>query len=383
MLNTLKEMKIVLHLSLLLFLASSCSGERPEGKGKKPDKANYKKENNETSSDKSKIKVLAKPVNYSSARISISSFGKVEAYYKLDIVSEVGGKIMAGDVVLKPGASFKKGKTILSIDSEEARYAFKARVSNYLNRLAQVLPDIKVDFSSKYTEWIKHFESVDMNKDLPELPKIITPQENTFFASQGILSDYYSLKSEEARLKKHMIKAPFNGRIVDVLLEKGMVANMGSRVMSILSDNEKEVSFPLTLADVEYVRIGQSVEIADERTAKKWRGQVARIGAQVKSNTQSVDVYVRIEAGQQLKDGSYVNGLILASQIRDVFALPAAALLSDQRVYCVEEGSLVKRDVEIVHSDSKTVWIRGLASKTNVVMESLLNAVEGMEVEIR
>ena len=118
-----------------------------------------------------------------------------------------------------------------------------------------------------------------------------------------------------------------------MLLEKGMVANMGSRVLSILSDDEKEVSFPLTLKDLEHVKIGQSVEIKNEKTEHKWRGKVARIGAQVKANTQSVDVYVRIEDGQKLKDGSYVNGIIQASIIKDVFALPAVALLSDQSVY--------------------------------------------------
>ena len=46
-----------------------------------------------------------------------------------------------------------------------------------------------------------------------------------------------------------------------------------------------------------------------------------------------------------------------------------------------------KNDVEVVHSDAKTVWIRLLGTdgkaEVMVVMESLLNAVEGMEVEIR
>lgn len=387
MCNALKEMKIVLCLSLFLFLAFSCSGERPKGKGKKQDKADYRKERKGRESKKVVPKVLAKRLEYTSAQVTISSFGKVEAYHKLDVVSEVGGKIIDGDVVLKPGSSFKKGELLLTIDSEEASYAFKARVSNYLNRLAQVLPDIKIDFSNKYTDWAAHFEAIDLNKDLPELPKISSTQENTFFASQGILSDYYALKSEEARLKKYKIRAPFNGHILDVLLEKGMVANMGSRVLSILSDDEKEVSFPLTLKDLEYVKIGQSVEIKNEKTEHKWRGKVARIGAQVKANTQSVDVYVRIEDGQKLKDGSYVNGVIQASKIKDVFALPAVALLSDQSVYCIYKSVLHKHDVEVVHSDAKTVWIRLLGTdgkaEVMVVMESLLNAVEGMEVEIR
>ena len=68
--------------------------------------------------------------------------------------------------------------------------------------------------------------------------------------------------------------------------------------------------------------------------------------------------------------------------------MPAVALLSDQSVYYTYEGVLYKHDVEIVHYDAKTVLIRGLSSTdgnavTMVVMESLLNAEEGMAVETR
>jgi multidrug efflux pump subunit AcrA (membrane-fusion protein) len=379
------KINLIFGLAILVFTINACSNRtkaKEADKIKRPLRSDSLKLRG-PKAEKRKQFVSIKSVSYSDMKVKIEVFGRVNAFNKFDVVSEVPGKIIASDVTLKEGVKFRKGQKLVQIDSKEADYALKSRKSSYINRLAQVLPDIKIDFPDRYNEWKGHFENIDIDKSLPEMPKLFTPQENTFFASQNISGEYYSLKSEQERLNKYTYRAPFDGQIVSVMMEEGMVTTMGSRIIKILSNENKEVVFPVLKKELNMISVGNRVSLGDEQSQKSWNGLIVRIGGQIDPSTQSVNVFAKIDNASDLLDGSYVKANIAGSSLKDVFAISRNALLTDRKVLLVVENTLKYFSPEIIYMDNDLIYLRGFSEGVLVVDEPILNAVEGMEVEIK
>ena len=81
----------------------------------------------------------------------ISATGRLSSQEEVDLSSEVQGKYYRADVVLKEGTNFKKGDLLVRIFDEEAKNNLKASKSRFMNGIAGILPDIRIDFPESYT----------------------------------------------------------------------------------------------------------------------------------------------------------------------------------------------------------------------------------------
>lgn len=181
--------------------------------------AKLKKDPPKTPPKEITIHVKASKVKYDTLRANVYGTGRVNSKQDIDLTSEVQGKLLSLNFDLKKGADFKKGDLLVKIYNKDSEYNLKSRKSRFLNSIAGILPDFKIDFSDSYNTWLAFFESIELDKDLPDLPELGNGQEKIFLASRNILGDYYTIKGEEIRLKKYSIYAPFNGSIGDVYLD--------------------------------------------------------------------------------------------------------------------------------------------------------------------
>ena len=205
--------------------------------------------------------VKAETVNYKTYKSEFKVTGRVASQNYIDLSSEVRGKILPGQVSLKKGQSFRKGQLLLRVYDKEAKLALQAHKSRFLNSLANILPDFKIDFQNSYKNWNTFFNTIDIQKDIPELPKIKSDKEKIYLAGRNILSDWYSIKSEEIVLKKHYIYAPFNGAYTEVYAEPGAVASPGVRIARMIRTDKLELEVPIETANIHFIKKGQKVKI--------------------------------------------------------------------------------------------------------------------------
>lgn len=151
--------------------------------------------------EEAKLFVRAQQVSYGSNWAEISATGRLSSRQEVDLSSEVQGQILPGRVALKSGTNFKEGNLLLRIFDEEAKNNLKASKSRFMNGIASILPDIRIDFPESYNKYEAFFNSIEITKPLPDLPKLDSDKEKVFLASRNILNDYFSIKSAEVRLK--------------------------------------------------------------------------------------------------------------------------------------------------------------------------------------
>ena len=111
--------------------------------------------------------------------------------------------------------------------------------------VANLLPDIKNDFSSEYDKWVDFINEIKLNDPLPQMPAWKTNKEKIFISSRNVLTDYFSIKALEEQLNKYMVYAPFSGVITDVYATDFSVVNPGTKIMRVVETNNFEIAVPI------------------------------------------------------------------------------------------------------------------------------------------
>lgn len=331
---------------------------------------------------KNYVKVV--PVTYQPIPVSIEAFGRVGSSQQLNLVAEVGGKLLPGNISFKEGTNFRQGDILARINNSEQLLNLQSRKSNFLNLVASVLPDLKIDFPDNYDQWDDYYNNIDFDKTLPVLPKNLSPKAKAFLATKNILSEYFAIKSLEENLTKYTLTAPYNGSIQSVSIEIGSVVNPGSVVASIIRTDRLELKIPIELKDFENISIGTRVSIFQEgNQGKSWTGKVVRKADFVDANTQSVSVYVSIDNPKgDVYDGMYLRAVIPGKIVKEGMRIQRSIVQNKSEVFVVEDNKLQTKQINIAQITQDEVIFNGLAPGSMLVVDAPSNASNNMNVEI-
>lgn len=320
-------------------------------------------------------------ISYSDIPISIINQGRLSSNHKVDIISEVQGMILTGEVPLKVGQSFKQDHLLFTVFDEEAKLALRASKSRFLTAVANVLPDIKYDFEQNYSAWMTFFTAIDLENKLPELPKIKSEQEKIYIASKNIFNDYYTIQSSEIRLAKHRIYAPFTGSFAQVYFQEGAIANPGTRVASIIRTDLLELEVSFEVDQVKWLKIGQPVELRIDKKVVA-EGKISRIADFVDTKTQSILVYVDVpnSINQKLFEGMYMYARFYGFSLNHVMKVPRSSVFNFDEIFLVENDKLKKTRIEVVKVDQDYLYFSGPNENSTMAIELPLNPSDQMLV---
>jgi len=320
-------------------------------------------------------------VEYTDIDTKVVVFGRVKSAESLDLIAEISGIMTEGAITLKPGEKFTKGTLICIIDDTEAKFKLQAQKSNFLSDLAAILPDFKIDYPESFNIWQNYFNSIDLAKNLPLLPKRIDSKEKTFLATKNIFNSYYSIKSAEANMRKYKVYAPFNGSISEVVLQSGSYVNPGNKVARIIRTDKLELEVAIEVKDVAWLTEGTEVKIFSETGQQSWKGNIVRIGDLVNQNTQSIDVFISISPNQyRIYDGLYLRTEIPGKKVKNSMEIPRNAIFNGTQVFVVADTLLKVRDIQIHKINPQSVVFSGLGEGEDLVVEPLINAHNNMRV---
>ena len=331
-----------------------------------------------------KLFVKTEKVSYTTNTARIIETGRLSSQQRVDLSAEVQGQILPGDIILKEGTKFQEGALLIRIFDEEAKNNLKASKSRFMNGIAGILPDIKIDFPESFKKYQDFFNSIKIDKPLPELPKLDSDKEKVFLASRNILNDYFNIKSAEVRLSKYKLHAPFKGTFTAVYLEPGSVANPGSRIASMIRIDKLELEVPVRIEDAYWVQVGDKVQVSTKDRHLQWTGSVVRKSDFMDPSSQAIIVYVALASRKEkpLYQGQYLRAEFASKTLENSMEIPRNAIFEKNKVFTVENGKLKENQIEILKNMETTVIFNGLSEGVDLVVEALVNAKEGFNAEI-
>ncbi len=324
--------------------------------------------------------VLVTKVNNTKIRNQIVSSGRVVSLNNITISSEVQGRLI-GNNTFKKGTAIKKGEIIFSIKDTDLKLLINAKKSKFMSLISSNLADIKLDFKDEYYKWDNFFNTLDLNNNLPDFPKMNSSKEKNYIISRLILAEYLSIKSDEEKLSKHTVLAPFDGIITKSYSDVGANVNPGSPVVDFIREGEKEIELTVNSSEIKFINIGDLVSFTDNE--KKYSGKIIRKGKFVNPNTQSISVFSSITADKNtLYNGMYLSASIITKETNDVFKLPRRAIFQKNKVFTVDSKNKLRiQKINIIAYQGDEVITNSLENNTLVVSEPLVNASKGTVVK--
>ena len=324
--------------------------------------------------------VLVKKITNSQIKNEINSSGRVVSLNNITISSEVQGRLI-GVNAFKKGTEIKRGDVIFSVKNTDIKHLIDAKKSRFISLVSSNLADIKLDYNTEYSKWEIFFNAINIENNLPDFPEMSSAKEKNYIISRSILAEYLSIKSDEEKLSKYTVYAPFDGIITKSYSDVGGNVNPGSPVIDFIRKGKMEIELSVNTSEINFINIGDKVNFIEN--GNTYKGQVIRKGNFVNSRTQNISVFTSIDIDENsLYNGMYVNATIITKGIDNVCKLPRRSIFKKNKVFIIDKNNELKiKEVNIISYQGDDVVVDNLSNNTLIVNEPLVNINEGTIVK--
>lgn len=324
--------------------------------------------------------VFVETVKNTTVPIMIPANGNLIAKNRFELFSEVQGIFESTAHDFKPGQYYKKGETLIKVNSSEYYASVQAAKSDLYNLITSIIPDLRLDFPDSFQVWDTYLKNFEINKATPALPAISDKKVSYFITGRGILTSFYNVKNLEQRLSKYRLSAPFNGVLTEALVTKGTLIRSGQKLGEFIDPSVFELELAIGKTYTDLLKIGESVNLKTLEGNDYFTGTVTRINSRIDQTTQTVKVYVEVKA-DGLKEGMYLEAQIKASDEPNAIRISRKLLVNNSEIYILKDSVLDLIKIEPVFFSPNDVVIKGVPDGTKIISKPLASAFAGMLVK--
>jgi membrane fusion protein, multidrug efflux system len=336
-------------------------------------------EQNKKSAPTTAVVVDSKAVKNRVIQTYIDITGRLQPEDKIDIYAEVSGVLKNTGKPFKVGVAYRRGQVLVRINNEEARQNLSAQKNSFINSLAQVVPDLKIDYPDIYEQWKSYMLQIEMGKSLPSLPKVETDQQKLFLTGRNIYTQFYNIKQLESRLDKYVIRAPFNGTITEVNINQGTLVRSMQKLGEFVKSGVYELEAAVNIDELPFIKTGKKVMLKPVKSDDEYEGTIVRINERVNQETQTVEVFIKVY-GEDLLAGMYLEGKIPAEKFENAVKVPRESLVNGDMIYTIQDSIARLQAIKVLKTSEEDAIITGVPAGSNVIIEEQNAAFEGTKV---
>ena len=342
--------------------------------------------------------------------IPVFGSGTVRPSAEIDIVPQVGGKIVWVDSGFQSGGRVAAGQTIFRIEEVDYQYRVQEAEANLAaSRVALLKEQEQASIARTQYELYSGRRGDEAAPSTANTLALREPQLNA--ARAAFDRDEARLADANLALSRTKVTAPFAGFVQEESVDVGQIVAAGQPVARIFATDAVEVIVPLSDSDAALIPGLWSLAAGDGNRGVAvrvvarygdgtyaWDGYVDRGEASLDKQTRTIDVIVRvpdpINAGSPLDgtvplDGSppllvgkFVEVQIEGLELDGYYKVPRASLRPGNEVWLVKDGGVVSIvPVQVLQRTNDEVYVTGtLASGQAVITGGIQFATEGMRV---
>lgn len=351
----------------------------------------------------------------------IQATGQILSMDKREIVSDVEEKIE--NMLVEKGEKVKKGQVLMELEKTNINYKIneaETRLAIAKDQLDQMKKELKICLDNAEIEYQDVQDTYERNKQLYEsnaLSKIELDDSknkmdkgyNDYMVAKNKLGDEntgeIARKGKEVQLaeldlkklkddfKKHTIKSPITGTIVDMKISESGIIEHHVPLMYIQDVDHLEIVTDINEYDASKIKLGDSVKITgDAFEGKDYEGVVKYVGlfaktvetGQGKENVVEIKVDIK-NIDKYLKPGFSAKIDILTESKKDVLAVPFECVFTkrngDKVIFTVKNKKVQEHKVDLgIESDFDVEVTGDVHEKDDVIMNPTENIKDGDEV---
>ncbi|MFT5702857.1 MAG: RND family efflux transporter MFP subunit [Rickettsiales bacterium] len=339
-------------------------------------KSNHDIAKNDRTSDRV-IFVENKIISPEKHRVSFETTGNVEARGEIEIVAQVGGRIVDVHESFFSGGNFKKDEVLFQIDPRD----FEFEVSNLEAQVAKAQTVLELEIAESKAAL---FEWKQINND-KKAPKLVAREPQLAEAKSNLKSAKASLGNAKLNLERTKFTLPFDGKVLDSSVALGGYISAGQSYGTVFDINSLEVRASLEDNKLRWLLGTNNPEITISTTylgqTKEYQGKLKRSASSLNTATRFATVrFGFLEEIDDLLPGVFADIKIRGQQIDNVLLIDPSALQDQSTIWAIENDKLVKIEPEIIYSNSNYFVIKAENKEINVVISRLSGVSEGMKV---
>jgi RND family efflux transporter MFP subunit len=326
--------------------------------------------------------------------VRITGEGTVRPLQQINLVPQVGGKVIFVSSSLVNGGEFNKGDTLLRIDPEDYRLAVtlaEAKIKDSESKLRLLVEES----AAAREEWYVHRQGGSRTDKKP--PPLVTKEPQLAASRAKVEADGADLRKVLLNLERTELNAPFDGRVSQENVDIGQYVLPGQALAVLYSTDAAEIVLPLEDEDLFWFNVpgftsgngsGSNVTVRARVAGQdmSWQGEVVRAEGKLDERTRMINVVVRVKkpyAGKPpLVAGLFVTVDIKGRTLSDAAIIPRSALHKGNVVWVVtKDGRLSFKKVDVGRIQGERVLVRsGLKDGERLVITSLKAVTDGMVV---
>ena len=328
--------------------------------------------------------------------VYIRGEGTVQPLREINLVPEVGGKVVRVSPALVNGGVFSKGNTLLQIDPVDYELAVtlaKAKVKDAESRLELA----EEEALAAVEEWRLLYPDSSSKDSKP--PALVAKQPQLAAAQARLEAEKADLRKALLKLERTSLKAPFDGRVGEEKVDVGQYVSPGQTLGTLYSTEAAEIAVPLEGGDLFWFDVpaftstdgsGASAVVRASLAGRElsWPGKVVRTEGRLDERTRMIHVVVQVDKPYARKPplvfGLFVTVEIEGREIEKAAIIPRGALHQGNVVWVLDQESRLRfRTVEVARIQGDDVVVtKGLEDGETVVTTPLKAVTDGMTVRV-
>ncbi|MEP4050847.1 MAG: efflux RND transporter periplasmic adaptor subunit [Litorimonas sp.] len=339
------------------------------------------------------LAVIADYAKVEDVQLKVSTQGEARPQIEIDLVPQVGGKIVYVSPNFIEGGIFRKGETLLRIEDADFKVAV-IRAEAGVAQAQQVL--VREQAEGEIAR--KDYEELGRGEPSPLALRL--PQQAQARAS--LQAAQAELESAKLNLSRTSVTAPFSGRVRTKASDIGQYVTPGRALGRIFSANVVEVRLPLSDAQLSKLDLPLAYFAKDRESAPKvglnalvagkvrhWDGRIMRTDAAYDTATRALFAIAEVydpygggasEDGVPLAPGLFVDADINGKKFENVITIPRDGLRPQDEVYIVDNvGKAEIRKVSVLDASPERAVLTGGVEMGELVV---LSPMERSRVEM-
>lgn len=255
--------------------------------------------------------------------ISVTAKGRAEAIREAKLTARASG--IVASVPVRENRAVRSGQLMVQIDTTE--YALEVAAA------FAALQKARVDYQTRV-----------LGDDQLDDPEVRARRDQLARAVTGLDEAEVTHRKAVLELEKAAVRAPFGGRVADVMVVPGQFVREGDELLTVVDLDPIKVAVQVLGTEVVYLDEGRVATL--DFTAfpdRPFYGRIETINPVIDPETNTARVTVHIEnADGRIKPGMYAEADLEAQQFPDRILVPRTAILetADRRthLFVLEDG---------------------------------------------
>lgn len=329
-------------------------------------------------------------------QMRVKGFGTVEPKIEVQVVPQVGGKVVRINEDFVNGGFFDANELLVKIDPEDYLLAVEAARADVASARVE-LDREQAEAEVALREWRQ------LNPDREPTSPLVLRKPQIESAKARLEAAKANLKTAELNLERTEISMPFDGRVYSESVDIGQQVSPGEVIGRVYGTRIAQIVVPLDDKQLEWFDVplvSRKNNLAEATKAivwanfagerYRWDSKVVRTQGMIDATSRMVNVVVQVEnpfdvneVKPPLVPGMFVEVEIIGETVGDVIELPRYAIHNGDEVWVVRDGKLNIEKVKIIRLGEELAYITsGVESGELVVLSPLDAVIDGMEIRV-